>query len=317
MGFEVTFHYHPRKEEGGYDTEIKETTAKKVGQAFEEVPLEQLASIIMSQLARRDIFIFDVTVEEYIKQKISFKESKDGRGIVLKNKKFTVDNAAKLIVADVVEVGGQVYEGDTEQLPAVMPEQLPPGVQPHELMYAQQQMEAAYADPDKPMPVKRQNIIQPTVNKNRILYRVVFSPGGHIQEARKKNLKFTDERHYPVHAIRENPMGGHFGSLLTVTDDAGRLTEVDEKYFMPVGKGLYGDDELDFSGRQGRPGNVKLAFEDELRESQSQPLSDGRKQPKRGQPRREIPPELQGIPLDDGSIPDTYLEVPDIRRGRG
>ena len=63
MGYEVTYKYHPKREDGnGYNTdEVKELT-KKVGKAFDDMPSEKLAAVVMSQLARRDIWIIDVEI---------------------------------------------------------------------------------------------------------------------------------------------------------------------------------------------------------------------------------------------------------------
>lgn len=87
MGFEITYHFYDKRKEGvGYDVENPQKVLKKIGK-MEEVPLEDLASQILSQLARRDIMVFDVEIQEYVKKKVSFRES--GGSIVIKNKKFT------------------------------------------------------------------------------------------------------------------------------------------------------------------------------------------------------------------------------------
>ena len=86
MGYEVVYFFHPRDEEGNYQKNETKELKKKVGDAFEDVPLEKLASVVMSQLARRDIWVFDVKIQELVKKEISFKETKGG--IVIKNKKF-------------------------------------------------------------------------------------------------------------------------------------------------------------------------------------------------------------------------------------
>jgi hypothetical protein len=104
--FELIFHYHKRLESGRYDTE-DHTMRKTLGKKEEEVPLEQVASFVASQLARRDIFIVDVEPYEYVKRKVSFKETKDG--IVIKNRKFSFS------VSGVVD-GGITAEEDKPQL---------------------------------------------------------------------------------------------------------------------------------------------------------------------------------------------------------
>jgi hypothetical protein len=84
--FELIFHYHKKLENGKYDSDDC-TMKKTLGKKDEEVPLEKVASFIISNLARRDIWITDVELFEFAKRQITFRESKDG--IVLKNRKFS------------------------------------------------------------------------------------------------------------------------------------------------------------------------------------------------------------------------------------
>jgi hypothetical protein len=86
MVYQVIFKYHPKNEDGQYNKEEIKELKKKVGEPFDDTPLEKLASVVMGQLARRDILVIDVILHELKKQNISFKETKNG--IVLKNKKF-------------------------------------------------------------------------------------------------------------------------------------------------------------------------------------------------------------------------------------
>jgi hypothetical protein len=97
MGFEVKYIYHPRKEEGGYNTDLKESKVVKVGKPFDNTDIESVAAAIMGQLARRDVWVVDVEICEYTKSDVSFKECKDGKGIMLKNRKFSFNEAANLV----------------------------------------------------------------------------------------------------------------------------------------------------------------------------------------------------------------------------
>jgi hypothetical protein len=102
MGYEVLYHYHEKDASGNYNKEEVKELKKKVGNAYEDLPLEKLASVIMSQLARRDIWILpDVEIYEYKKTKVSFRETKGG--IVIKNKKFELDTDASIIVHEFTE----------------------------------------------------------------------------------------------------------------------------------------------------------------------------------------------------------------------
>lgn len=90
MGFEITFHYHDRKEDGKYNTDEKKSFSKNVGKKGEESSLDEAARVILAQLARRDIWVVDVGVHEFVRKQISFKETKGG--IVIKNKKYSLDH---------------------------------------------------------------------------------------------------------------------------------------------------------------------------------------------------------------------------------
>ena len=85
MGFECCYYYH-EKVDGDYNKEETKTFKKKVGDPFDDVPLEKLAASIMAQMARRDIWIVNVEIFELSKKPVNFKESKGG--IVIKTKSF-------------------------------------------------------------------------------------------------------------------------------------------------------------------------------------------------------------------------------------
>lgn len=289
MGFEVKYIYHPRKEDGGYDTEKNEEKIVKVGKPFEEVPLEKVAAAIMSQLARRDIWVVNVEVVELVRREVSFKECKDGRGITLKNKRYSFNDAAQMVAEDVIEETSNELS-------------IPQDVQPHELLSLrpQQQQNAIdelYSNPNKAAPIKA--IPLPPINQNKVLYKVLFDPGAYANEVRRMKLKFTEDKEYPVHQVVPHPSGKLNLQRIALTDDTGQVVVVDEKYFMSVGKGLYADKELNFSGGNRRGvRKPKLSFENEY-------IS--------GDPSGGGISHIGGIPVDDGSIPDEYLAIPDIR----
>jgi|688.fasta_scaffold00614_19 hypothetical protein len=90
MGYEITFYYKEKDKETGEYNESG-TFKKRVGDPYEDTPIENLASVILRQLARRDVFVENVEIFEITKKKINFKESKSG--IVIKNKKFGLDDS--------------------------------------------------------------------------------------------------------------------------------------------------------------------------------------------------------------------------------
>lgn len=94
----MIFHYYDKKEEGaGYNVESPKTFKKMLGKT-EDISLDKLASLVMMQLARRDIMIFDVEPYEYTKKKITFKETKGG--VVIKNKKFSLDGSSVIEIQE-------------------------------------------------------------------------------------------------------------------------------------------------------------------------------------------------------------------------
>lgn len=101
MGFELILTAHERLEEGGYDKENTREIKKRVGDPFEDIPLEKLAGVIMAQLARRDVWVVGVKVAELSRKEITFKETKGG--IVLKNKKFLFGEGEAITVVEANE----------------------------------------------------------------------------------------------------------------------------------------------------------------------------------------------------------------------
>jgi hypothetical protein len=286
MAYELTYFYHERKPEGGYNIDEKKELKKKIGNGFEEVPLESVALAIIKQLARRDIWVVDVEVSEYTKKKVSFKESNDGSGIILKNKKFSFDHSSALVATDLsVDV--------LDEVPAAQPNG-------SNLVHALQK-EAGKAGGI--------NLIEPPINPNRVIFWVTFEPHPFTQEARSKGLKFTVGKRYPVHRQTE----GELGNIFHITDDTKKIVKVDEKYFSVAGAGLIGDDEVKggFSQQYIEEPEPKLAYWSHMKGDTGVPqLRDNSKS------FNKISEEYKNIPLDDGSIPDSYFDVPDIRKKR-
>lgn len=220
MGFECIYHYHKRID-GEYDKENKETFKKKVGDPYDDVPLEKLAASIMAQMARRDIWIVDVEIFELAKKQISFKESKGG--IVIKNKKFS-------------------FDGEDHESFVSVEEIMQPVCQPNQLQHNQNnmpvhQLSAAAVHPHNQM--KQQ------VPQKRAMEYMAFVPEPlHLHQAKQKNLKFTLNKKYPIFEKRAAPNGGE---LFVTQDDNGREQIVSDIYFVPANINLLADKELNFS----------------------------------------------------------------------
>lgn len=326
MGFEVKIVYHPRKEGGGYDTEKREEQLVPVGKPFDETPLEKLATAIMYHRARRDIMVIDVEPVELTRKEIRFKECDDGDGIILKNKRFSMNDCAQLVADDVIEGQPQyhqpqyqpvhVVQGNGQQVQVVNSAPVPAPAQhqqngqfqhPHEMIAAQknQNMDDLYSNPNRPVPVVRQGNSAPVqVNPNKVLYEVFFEPYFHEAEAKRLKLKFSEDRKYKVHQVIPDPRGRLDNQKIAVTDDSGKVVILDEKFFTTAGQGLMLDKKLGFSGSNGRGvRKPKLAYEDELTYDVPNPKAAGQR-------------IHDGIPVDDGTIPEDFLEMPDIRPGR-
>lgn len=325
MGYEVTYYYHPKKEDGnGYNMEEEKILTKKVGKAFDDTPLEKLAGAVMSQMARRDVLIFDVEIDELTRKNISFKESKDGRGILLKGKKYSFNATADLVCEDIVEV--EEHQEHQEELD---PEAVPEGVQPHELRDQRNLTDDLYSNPNRPVPVKRTPLSQKyNINPNKVLYWVYFEPEFYANQARSIGLKLTENKKYPVHHVVEHPTGSIEHQKLVITDDAGRQIEADQKFFTSAGVGLTGGFEADFQKNDGRqptlsysndlkidPGQANrgqgggLVVQDQNNFPTDIDIRSGRGQ----QPPQNVP---EGVPVDDGTIPQNVLQMPDIRSGK-
>lgn len=286
MGFEIKFIYHPRND-SGYDTSKKEDKIVKVGKPFEDTPLEKVAAAIMSQLARRDVWVVDVEVSELVKKIVSFKECKDGKGIVLKGKRFSFNEAAEMISEeeDVAEQNCcEAQPGTNIALPK------------------NNVIEDLY-NPNKNVPLQKSTNTQ-QVNQNKTIYKVLFDPPiQYVNELKRLSLKLTPDREYPVHQVIQHPTGKLELQKIAISDDTGRVVIVDEKFFTIVGTGLLADKQLNFSGSTGnsykRP---KLAFEDQMVLETSDP--------------KRVASNNKNIPLDDGNIPAELMSVPDIRANR-
>jgi hypothetical protein len=178
-------------------------------------------------------------------------------------------------------------------------------MQPHEMVAMQNQtqnLDSLYVNANKPVPVKKAPL--PPINQNRVMYKVIFDPAPHyMPETRKLGLKLTPDKEYNVHQVVQHPTGKLELQKIALTDDSGKVAIVEEKFFIASGTGLLADKQLNFSGSSGRDvRKPKLAFEDEMVMDTSDPRAYGSSN--------------RSFPIDDGSIPDDLLAVPDLRSRR-
>lgn len=225
MGFECTYHYH-EKVDGEYNREEKKTFKKKVGDPFDDIPLEKLAASIMAQMARRDIWIVDVEIAELSKKAISFKETKGG--IIIKNKKFSFDGNDESTFIAVEEI----VKSPCETAQYTVTE-----FQSNQARLPSQQLSAAAVHPH--------NVVAPKLISRRPVDQMVFLPEAlHLHQAKQKNLRFTVNKKYMIFEKKPAPNGGE---LFLTQDDTGREITVSDVYFVPGNVNLVADKELNFS----------------------------------------------------------------------
>lgn len=202
MGYEVIY-YYKEKINGEFSEETK-NFKKRIGDPYEDLPLEKLASIISSQLARRDIYVKDVEIYEITKKKINFKETKNG--IVLKNKKYSFDENFEPTLSC------ELDDGESSNKKTVSP--INQGTQ---------------AKDDIPL------------NLNRVIKKMTFVPEPQQQiDLLKKGVKLTPDKNYNIYKIEPHING--VNEIYTIIDDKNNQQKVSDLCFVPISN-LYQEDE--------------------------------------------------------------------------
>lgn len=226
----MKFQYHDRLAEGfGYNKDEVKEMKRKLGDPLEDVPLDKLAGVIFSQYARRDIMVIGVSVEEITRKAVSFKETKGG--IVLKNKKFLLDEDAHHIV---------VQEVTAAMVPV--------------------QANVNLAQPARPNVNLAQSARSVRGGQGR-KKQVVFMPSEveAVRELfRQTGVRLTPEKEYPVLSEQMNANG--IGMTLTITDDVGREHAVPDEFFVQAAINLLADHQLGFSRPNGMRDGSNLAW---------------------------------------------------------
>lgn len=218
MGFEVNYLYYDKVQDSfDYNKDESKVFKKVYGKATEEYSLEKLAQAIMQQMARRDIFVYDLEIFEFQKRKISFRQNKSD--LVIKNKKFTNKG---------------VFVEDIEEQDSVNDSNLKNNV----------------IIATNPVLNKTAVNIAPSINKpvnlvnrisDRIIKKVQFLPG----RITKPVGRFTVEKVYPVYKETLNENG--VGMMIEITDDAGKRVTVPDEHFVQTSQNLIGDSEANFN----------------------------------------------------------------------
>lgn len=229
MSFEVVYKYYQRLEDNGeYDRENTQTLKKIYGKNQEEYSLDKLAVNIYQQMARRDIWIYDVEIFEFAKKKISFKQNKTD--LIIKNKRFSPKTGM------LEDIGVDEEEPQTHIAPAnILPA---PAAQ---IVHHQPAIEAVNLAP----PIRSQQNLAPSSPKpRRVIKMVVFDPMSPNERA-KFPYKFTPGKKYPVYKERISPSG--IGMLIETVDDLGNIVSVSDELFVVEDINLVGDQEAGFS----------------------------------------------------------------------
>lgn len=215
MGFSVSYKYYERLPNGDYNREELKDMKRKVGDPLDDTTLEELASKILAQMARRDIWVQDVEIFEYEKKKITFKETPGG--IVLKNKKFNLDTISHCLEAS---------EITTTQVQKV-----------------------AQLNPGSPIQQKKNGeaIVVPEELQGQVPIRIeIYDPEPDMLKAGMVKGKFTIGRKYPIFSETRDPREATFGKELPILyitiDDLGRRMPAPSVVFRPEGRGLIGGD---------------------------------------------------------------------------
>lgn len=239
MGFAVEYFYYDRMEDGSYNKEELKSMKRKVGDPLDDTPLETLASKVLAQLARRDIWIYDVKIYEYKKIEITFKETKGG--IILKNKKYTLDIVSHDLESNDLQVSPQ-----------------PPQLSPQQIQQLQAlQLQASQLNAGLPVPEKKngQQLVpqQPRPDGIPVPFELagkvpqraeIFDPEPDHVRAGLIRGKFTPGKKYPIfneqRDPREQEAGRELPILYVTIDDTGKRVVTPGVAFRPVGGGLIG-----------------------------------------------------------------------------
>ena len=216
MAFEIVFKYYQCLEDGNdYDKSNVLSYTKNLGSIFEEVSLEKLASMILTQLARRDVFVFDVEVFELVKKKISYKQSKNN--ILIKNKKFGF--SGETIVVQEIEQSSLLSFKQESEVDNNIVAQLKP----------QQILSAVSAAIPNPAAVSAPIVPSKSLKDSRPIKKMIFVPSD-TSYLKGKPLRFTPNKVYSVY--REKLANNGIGMILCTIDDLGREVEVTDEYFI-------------------------------------------------------------------------------------
>lgn len=203
--FEIEFKYYKQKEDLDYNKNEPLIFKNKFGKVDENYPVENLAKYILTQLARRDIFIYDVDIYEYTKKKVNFKLGKNGFSVA--GNKF--NNSS---LAENCDLESNIPD-DPQDIPRTDEEKVLS--KPTTFQKLANKIDNQFAN----------------VDKNKIKRKVIFDPPLRMDKAQFP-YKFTKAKIYPVYSEKYNTNG--IGMLIVTNDDNNNVLEVTDEYFVPA-----------------------------------------------------------------------------------
>lgn len=300
--YELVFKYRPKLDDGdGFDVSREETFRKKVGKSKDDVVTEGDAlKVIVSQMARRDIWVVDVEVFEFVKKAVPFRFNKNG--FSLGGKKYALS-----------DMGSFESEASVD----------------HESIPVATAVQATQQDGNTPMatPVHQHQPGSPRVGGKGSVPSTVgvmpirtemFDPDPQ-QQATLRGMRLTPGKRYVI--FIEEPGNQHRTTKYIIRDDSGHDIRIGAEYFNSVGPGLVGGDDTFQRGSS----QVKLSYEDSyLPDSSSGPLygmeglenynigSQGRQNPGRPQGRQAPARQRQMPEIVSEGDEDLDAIIPDI-----
>jgi hypothetical protein len=181
----------------------------------------------MQQLARRDIFIVDWEIFEFVRKKVASRITKSD--LVIKNRKFSMKN---IILENLEE--SDLEHCETQSQNCTVPAIAAPVMQ-------SVPVQATTHTPVNIAPLANKPVNLVTTKSERIIKYVQFLPG----RMNRPVGKFTIEKNYPV--FRESLSSNGIGMTLEIADDAGNRVNVSDEHFVPAQQSLLGDEEARFS----------------------------------------------------------------------
>lgn len=253
MGYELVFHFHEKDENGKFDLDesTKQTFTKNIGRRNAEISLEQVAAVIMGQLARRDIYVVNVEVYEYAKREITFKETKEG--VTIKGKKFNFD-----------QLHGVLKSDDDEEQPNLRPNM--PQLRKESFEDLEDDFDLSQFKPS--MPSSKPEIMpnfnipsapsKPKVDPNIPLRQELYHP--HKEDyslLQRQGYKLTMGKPYPI--FKEFVKNPSEPVYYLIKDDVGTKVEINSSFFEPMRRGLVG---IGLNDPQMSPPEGRLSYVD-------------------------------------------------------